>query len=261
MTPPAILFDGIGKRHPDGTVALRGVTLAIPRGQFCVILGPSGAGKSTLLRTANGLVTPSDGIIRIDDAALNRRTLRQVRQRIGMIHQSFNLVGRLDVATNIMTGAVPSLPLPRALLGLFPAELKARACSLAAAVGLDEAQMSRRADSLSGGQQQRVGIARAFMLDPALILADEPVASLDPRISNDIMALIRDQARARDATVLCSLHQIELARAFADRIVALRAGQLVFDGPPESLDRAAIAAIYGEAGPVAVQPHEAMVAA
>lgn len=261
MAPLAIRFDGIGKRHPNGTVALRGVTLAVPRGQFCVILGPSGAGKSTLLRTANGLVTPSDGTVSIDGAALNLRTLRRVRQRIGMIHQSFNLVGRLDVATNIMAGAVPALSLSGALLGLFPAELKARACALAAAVGLDEAQMGRRADSLSGGQQQRVGIARAFMLDPALILADEPVASLDPRISADIMGLIRDQARARGATVLCSLHQIDLARAFADRIVALRDGQLVFDGPPESLDHTAIATIYGEAGPVAIQPHDAMVAA
>lgn len=254
MDAPAIRFDLLGKRYGDGTVALDDVTLSVPRGQFCVILGPSGAGKSTLLRMANGLATPTAGSVEIERVRLSRRTLPKVRRRIGMIHQSFNLVPRLCVATNVMTGALPALPWLRVLTGLFPVELKAKACALIAAVGLEESHLARRADSLSGGQQQRVGIARAFMLDPAIILADEPVASLDPRISADILALIRDQARAGGATVLCSLHQIDLARAFADRIVALSAGRLVFDGPPERLDRAAVAAIYGEAGPVALSP-------
>ncbi len=254
MNAPAIRFNMLGKHYDDGTVALDDVTLSVPRGQFCVILGLSGAGKSTLLRMANGLAMPTAGSVEVERVRLSRRTLPKVRQRMGMIHQSFNLVPRLSVAANVMTGALPALPWPRALTGLFPAELKAKACALVAAVGLEEAHLSRRADSLSGGQQQRVGIARAFMLDPAIILADEPVASLDPRISADILALIRDQARARGATVLCSLHQIDLARVFADRIVALSAGRLVFDGPPDRLDRAAVAAIYGETGPIALVP-------
>lgn len=252
MDAPAISFRNIGKRYPDGTRALDDVSLDVPRGQFCVLLGPSGAGKSTLLRMANRLAEPTEGRVIIEGRDLTPRTVKSIRRRIGMIHQSFNLVGRLSVASNIMTGALPALGHARVLAGLFPETLKTKACMLAASVGLDPAHMNRRADSLSGGQQQRVGIARAFMLDPAIVLADEPVASLDPRISTDILALIRDQARVRGATVLCSLHQIELARAFADRIVALRHGRLVFDGAPADLDRNAIRAIYGEAGPVPI---------
>lgn len=252
MDAPAISFRNIGKRYPDGTRALDDVSLDVPRGQFCVLLGPSGAGKSTLLRMANRLAEPTEGRVIIEGRDLTPRTVKSIRRRIGMIHQSFNLVGRLSVASNIMTGALPALGPTRVLAGLFPETLKTKACMLAASVGLDPPHMSRRADSLSGGQQQRVGIARAFMLDPAIVLADEPVASLDPRISTDILGLIRDQARVRGATVLCSLHQIELARAFADRIVALRHGRLVFDGTPADLDRNAIRAIYGEAGPVPI---------
>ena len=252
MDAPAISFRNIGKRYPDGTRALDDVSLDVPRGQFCVLLGPSGAGKSTLLRMANRLAEPTEGRVIIEGRDLTPRTVKSIRRRIGMIHQSFNLVGRLSVASNIMTGALPALGPTRMLAGLFPETLKTKACMLAASVGLDPPHMSRRADSLSGGQQQRVGIARAFMLDPAIVLADEPVASLDPRISTDIVGLIRDQARVRGATVLCSLHQIELARAFADRIVALRHGRLVFDGTPADLDRNAIRAIYGEAGPVPI---------
>jgi len=252
MDTPTISFRNIGKRYPDGTRALDDVSLDVPRGQFCVLLGPSGAGKSTLLRMANRLAEPTEGRVIIESRDLTPRTVKSIRRRIGMIHQSFNLVGRLSVASNIMTGALPALGPARMLTGLFPDALKTKACMLAASVGLDPAHMRRRADSLSGGQQQRVGIARAFMLDPAIVLADEPVASLDPRISTDILGLIRDQARVRGATVLCSLHQIELARAFADRIVALRHGRLVFDGTPAELDRSAIRTIYGEAGPVPI---------
>lgn len=252
MPTPAISFRSIRKRYDDGTVALDDISLDIPAGQFCVILGPSGAGKSTLLRMANGLCTPTEGAVLIEGRELDRNTRKRIRRRIGMIHQSFNLVGRLDVATNVMTGALPSVGVLRTMFGVFPEPLKTRACMLAASVGLDPTHLTRRADSLSGGQQQRVGIARAFMLDPAIVLADEPVASLDPRISGDIMSLIRDQARVRGATVLCSLHQIELARSFADRVVALRHGRLVFDGSPTELGREAIKVIYGETGPVPI---------
>ncbi|PTQ08865.1 phosphonate ABC transporter [Sphingomonas oleivorans] len=251
----AIRFDAIHKRYPDGAVALDGLSLTVPRGQFCVILGPSGAGKSTLLRMVNGLAIPSAGYIEVEGERIGPRTLPRLRRRIGMIHQQFNLVPRASVAANVIAGALPAVSMLRALTGLFPAELRARACALIADVGLEETHLRRRADALSGGQQQRVGIARAFMLDPAIILADEPVASLDPRTSRDILTLIAREARSRGSTVLCSLHQIDLARAFADRIVALSAGRIIFDGPPEALDRAAIANIYGEIGepgPVAI---------
>lgn len=242
--PPMLQFDAVAMRYADGTEALKSVSLAIPRGQFCVILGSSGAGKSTLLRMANGLVEPSQGSIRFAGQAVTRRNLAQIRPRIGMIHQQFNLVARATVAANVLAGALPGLPLWRSLLGLYPAALQAQACALLEAVGLRPEHLMRRASALSGGQQQRVGIARAFMLAPPLVLADEPVASLDPQASHDVLELLRAQARQRDTTVLCSLHQVDLARAFADRIVALRDGVLVFDGPPAAFDAATAQALY-----------------
>lgn len=261
MTSAAIRFDSVGMRYADGTVALESITLDIPRGQFCILLGPSGAGKSTLLRMVNGLATPTSGSVALDGAPLVRRGLRRARRRIGMIHQGFNLVPRSSVATNVMTGALPAMSAPRVLLGLPPRHLKAKACALLDAVGLEPAHLARRADSLSGGQQQRVGVARAFMLDPAIILADEPVASLDPRTGVDIMALLREQARARGTTVLCSLHQIDLARVFADRVIGLRAGRVAFDGTPDDLTASAIAQIYGATTPVALAAPRPLVAA
>jgi len=238
-------FDRVGKRYPDGTVALHDVSLRIPPGQFCVLLGASGAGKSTLLRMANGLAMPTQGIVNVEGVPVNGKTLAAIRPRIGMIHQQFNLVPRLSVASNVLTGVLPMLPLWRALGGWFTDAQQRKACKLLAAVGLDETHLARRAGDLSGGQLQRVGIARAFMLDPSLVLADEPVASLDPKISRDILALLRRQSRQRGATLLCSLHQLELAREFGDRIVALREGRVVFDGTPAQLDHDACIEIFG----------------
>jgi len=244
-------FDHVALSYPGGVRALTGATFDVPKGQFCVVLGASGAGKSTLLRTVNGLATPTAGTVEIDGETVTAASLPRLRRRIGMIHQSFNLTPRLSVATNVLCGALPAVPTWRALAGLFPRELQARACDLVAAVGLTEAHLARRAGELSGGQQQRVAIARAFMLEPALILADEPVASLDPKISRDVLELLKRQARERDCTVLCSLHQVDLARAFADRIVALEGGKVAFDGPPESLDGRTLRAIYGASSPLA----------
>jgi phosphonate transport system ATP-binding protein len=246
-----ILFDKVELRFAGGVAALDGVTLEVPRGEFCVVLGPSGAGKSTLLRTVNGLATPTDGAVWLNGVRLTPKTLAALRPRIGMIHQQFNLVPRLDVATNVLTGALPAVPLWRALLGLFPADLQRRACDRLADVGLEEEHLARRADELSGGQQQRVGIARAFMLDPAVVLADEPVASLDPPAGRRVLGLLKRQARERNATVLCTLHQVELAREFADRIVGLADGRVVFDGPPAALDANAVLGIYGRPQPSA----------
>jgi phosphonate transport system ATP-binding protein len=245
-----IRFDSIAVRYADGTAALRSVSFSVPRGQFCVVLGASGAGKSTLLRTINGLATPTGGKVHVDGVAVEPRTLAAIRPRIGMVHQQFNLVLRASVATNVLSGALPAIPAWRAYTARFPAALRARACELIQAVGLQQEHLHRRASDLSGGQQQRVGIARAFMLEPAVLLADEPVASLDPRISRDIMDLLHGQARARHATVLCSLHQVDLAREYADRIVALRHGVVAFDGPPEAFDDSAAQSLYG------AEPHE-----
>ncbi len=239
-----ITFENIGKTFPDGTAALSEITLTIPKGQFCVILGPSGAGKSTLLRAVNGLTVPSAGRVLIDGTELTSATARTLRRRVAMVHQHFNLTLRMSVAANTLAGLLPVVATGRALLGWFTPEHRAKACALLEHVGLDPKHLHRRAGELSGGQQQRVGIARAFMLDPEVVLADEPVASLDPKISRDILGLIRDAARERNATVVCSLHQIDLAREFADRIVGMRDGRVVFDGTPEEFTYARVEALY-----------------
>ncbi|WP_206185261.1 phosphonate ABC transporter ATP-binding protein [Sphingosinicella sp. CPCC 101087] len=241
----SLIFEKVGKRYPDGTIALTDISFEVPRGQFCVVLGRSGAGKSTLLKCVNGLAVPSEGRVSVDGVSVTPRTLAKLRPQVGMIHQSFNLVPRASVATNVIAGALPAVSTPRAILGLFPKALREKACALIAEVGLDEEHLTRRAAALSGGQQQRVGVARAFMLDPPYVLADEPVASLDPQTSIDILALLEREAKERGAAVLCSLHQIDLAMRFADRIVALRDGRLVFDGPPDALADGRIRHIYG----------------
>ncbi|MDR7062046.1 MULTISPECIES: ATP-binding cassette domain-containing protein [unclassified Sphingopyxis] len=217
-------------RHAGGADALADATLFIPAGQFCAVLGASGAGKSTLLRAIAGLVAPSDGRILYDGAPASRAQ----RRRIGLIPQDFALSGRASVARNVM--AVADIDIARSLAGLYPPADRMRAAHLLAGLGLDEAQLTRRADSLSGGQQQRVAVARALLHRPAIILADEPIASLDPATGEATLALLRNEARSLGATLLCSLHQPELARRFADRIIMLDAGRVVFDGPPAMLD-------------------------
>lgn len=249
-----LVFDGVEMRYGDGTAALAGVSFVVPQGQFCVVLGHSGAGKSTLLRCVNGLVTPTAGRVLVDGQPVAPAALARLRPRIGMIHQSFGLALRATVAQNVIAGALPAISTLRALLGLFPAVHRRKACSLIADVGLGEEHLTRRAATLSGGQQQRVGIARAFMLDPAIVLADEPVASLDPHISAEILELIAREAKAKNATVLCSLHQIDLAVRFADRIVALSSGRIVFDGAPSQLNSDRVTAIYGRKGPRQANP-------
>lgn len=239
-----IEFIHVGFRYPDGTRALHDVTLRVPRGQFCVLLGPSGAGKSTLLRTVNGLARPTEGSVRIDGVTMSAATAASLRRRVATVHQHFSLSPRMSVAGNVLSGLLPAVSTTRALLGWFEPAHRAKACALLERVGLEPLHLHRRAGDLSGGQQQRVGIARAFMLDPDVVLADEPVASLDPRIAQDILGLIRDAARERRATVICSLHQLDLARAFADRIIGMRSGQVVFDGAPGDLEGTGVRSIY-----------------
>lgn len=239
-----IRFESLQKVWPDGTRAINDVSLEIPQGQFCVILGPSGAGKSTLLRAVNGLMRPTTGRVLIDGVELNNATQRELRQRVAMIHQHFNLTNRMSVASNVLAGLLPTVSTARALSGWFKPEHRHRACQLLDQVGLSPTHLKRRAGDLSGGQQQRVGIARAFMLYPEVVLADEPVASLDPKISRDILTLIRDAARERNTTVLCSLHQVDLAREFGDRIVGMRDGRVVFDGTPTEFTDERVHALY-----------------
>lgn len=241
-----IKLERLTKRYPDGTLAISDVDLHLPKGQFCVLLGPSGAGKSTLLRSLNGLTDPSSGRIFFDDRVIaGRENVRYMQKRVAMIHQSFNLVPRLTVLTNVLSGLLNQVSTPCALMGLFSNESKRTACRLIESVGLGEEHIYRPVAELSGGQQQRVGIARAFIGDPEVVLADEPVASLDPRISRDILSLLSDSSRARGATVLCSLHQVYLAREFADRIIAMKAGRIVFDGLPDELTDKLLNTIYG----------------
>jgi phosphonate transport system ATP-binding protein len=244
-----VRFTEATKTFPDGTSALGGVTLTVPRGQFCVILGASGAGKSTLLRAVNGLVTLTAGSVAVDGLLLSPRTLGQIRTRVGTIHQQFGLVGRATVLDNVLAGALHDVSTLRALFGMFPERYRRKACRLLADVGLSEAHLYRRAVALSGGQQQRVAIARAFILDPLVVLADEPVASLDVATSRTIMRLLRDTSAERKTTVLCSLHQVELAKEFADRIVAMRGGQIIVDGVPGDLDEASLSHIYSQQAP------------
>lgn len=239
-------FKSLSKVYPDGTRAANNVCFSVPEGQFCVLLGPSGAGKSTLLKTCNGLTDISYGSVEVDGIEVSPKTLRQARCCVGMIHQHFNLVPRLSVERNVLTGALQEVNLLRALLYLFPDSLRRKACELLASVGLEEQHLNKRACEMSGGQQQRIGIARAFILDPKIVLADEPVASLDPKISRDVLEILFQAARERGTTVLCSLHQVDLAEEFGDRIVAMKKGEVVFDGKPGELSRDVLIEIYGE---------------
>ncbi|CAM5545624.1 phosphonate ABC transporter ATP-binding protein [Frigidibacter albus] len=241
---PHLSFRDLRKVYPDGVAALDGVSADVPRGQFCVVLGQSGSGKSTLLRVVNGLTDLTSGEMRLGDLPMSAANLRAIRRKVAMVHQLFNLTERASVSANVLAGAVAEVPFWRVAIGWYPKDLRVRACEVTARVGLDEIHLSRRAVELSGGQQQRVGIARAFLLRPEVILADEPVASLDPKISREILGLLREAAREQGATVLCSLHQPDLAREFGDRIIGMRKGRVVFDGAPHLFDDRAERELY-----------------
>lgn len=242
-------FRNVSKRYADGTNALNDVNLELKSGEFCVFLGHSGAGKSTLLRTVNGLVMPSSGEVVIDGETLGPNNLRQMCRMVSMIHQEYNLSGRSSVATNVMSGALTDVNFFSAQLGWFPKRIRRKCCELLELVGLEEKHLHRRASSLSGGQQQRVGIARSLILDPKIILADEPIASLDPSSSIEIMTLLRSIALDTGRLVLCSLHQVEIATSFADRVVGIHSGRVVFDVEPKDLNNDALGLIYDNYNP------------
>lgn len=235
------------KTYPGGHQALRGCSLTVPAAEVLAIIGPSGAGKSTFIRCINRMVEPSAGSVRLDGQELTRlgsRELRLARGRIGMIFQEFNLIERLTVMENLLAGRLGRVSFLQAALRRFPAEDVARAFRLLDRVGLSDLENSR-ADALSGGQRQRVGIARALMQEPRLLLVDEPTSSLDPKVARSIMGLICDLAAERGIPALINIHDVGLALGFAQRIVGLSAGEIVFDGPPDAVDESVLTRIYG----------------
>ncbi len=248
MKGAAVRVDHLVKIYPDGTRALNDLSFEVKPGEFVVIIGLSGSGKSTLMRSINRLIEPTSGKVYIDDidvTGLSHEQLRQLRRRIGMIFQQFNLVKRSSVLTNVLSGRLGYLPASWALLNYFPKDEVARALANLNRVGIPE-KARVRADQLSGGQQQRVGIARALMQEPKLILADEPVASLDPATSHSILKYVEELNKKDGVTVLCALHFLSLARRYGTRILGLKAGELVFDGLPADIDERRFKEVYGE---------------
>jgi phosphonate transport system ATP-binding protein len=236
------------KFYEDGTQALNNVSFTVQDGEFLVVIGLSGSGKSTLLRCINRLIEPTSGQMLLDGVdigAASPAELRRIRRDIGMIFQQFNLVKRSSVMRNVLTGRLGYVNPWLSLLGIFPREERERARRALETVGISD-KANNRADALSGGQQQRVGIARALMQEPKLLLADEPVSALDPATSHSVMKYIEQINRASGVSILCSLHFLSLARAYATRIIALKDGIMMFDGLPQEIDEERFKEIYGE---------------
>lgn len=229
MAGMGVNIAGLSARHPDGTEALDAVDLDIAPGTFCAVMGPSGSGKSSLLATIGGRLNPRNGTIRLDGVELGPRTLPRLRPCIGQVFQDHRLVAQASALANVLAGAAPSLPLWRIVSGQYPAPLVARARDLLRSLGLDDACHGQRAGALSGGQAQRVGIARALVGNPALVLVDEPVSSLDPATARQALQVIAACAAQSGATVICALHQPDLAASFAGRIIEVDRGQIVAD--------------------------------
>ena len=234
------------KTYGQGTEALRGVSIVIEAGEFVVVLGKSGSGKSTLLRCINRLVEPTSGRIFLNDEEVtgaSSRHLRQLRKKIGMVFQQYNLVSSCSVQTNVLAGRLASVSTAVSILNIFPkADIK-KSRQVLDRLGIAEKDLDR-ADKLSGGQQQRVGLARALMQEPQLILADEPVSSLDPGTSRQIMDLLEDFNKQDGVAVICNLHLPSLAKEYGSRIIALNEGRIVYDGPANDLSESELNSFY-----------------
>ncbi len=241
-----LTLENLSRRFGEN-MAVADATLEIPDGQMVGIIGRSGAGKSTLLRLLNRLIDPSDGRIihgGADIAQLKGRELREWRSDCAMIFQQFNLVGRLDVITNVLTGRLYSLPAWRSMTQIFTAQERAFAIQALDRLGMAHTAL-QRAETLSGGQQQRVAIARALAQEPKILLADEPIASLDPMNAKVVMDALRSINQQDGKTVICNLHTLDTARSYCDRIIGMSAGKIIFDGTPDLLTTDMAREIYG----------------
>ena len=244
-----IEFRHVDKVYPNGTKGLSDINLTIDQGEFVAIIGLSGAGKSTLIRTINRMIDVTGGQLIVDGTdvmSLNGAAMRKYRRKIGMIFQSYNLVTRATALRNVLSSMVPDMPFWRVLLGLFTEAQKKKALEALDKVGiLDKAYI--RCDQLSGGQQQRVSLARTLNQDPTIILADEPVAALDPVTAHQVMADFRRINQEMNITVLINIHHVDLALQYCSRVIGIRAGQIVYDGPTQQVTQDILDEIYGGA--------------
>ena len=243
-----LCLEALVKQYKTGDRALKGIDLEVLKGQVMALIGPSGAGKSTLIRCINRLVEPTSGRVLLEEEDLTRlgsRGLRQARRRMGMIFQEFALVERLTVMENALSGRLGYVGFWSSYFRRFTQDTVDEAFRLLERVGLDD-MVDKRADELSGGQRQRVGIARALIQDPAMLLVDEPTASLDPKTSRQIMRLICEFCEERGLAAIINIHDVALAQMFVQRVVGLRLGEIVYDGPPDDLTADVLTEIYGE---------------
>ena len=241
-----IEFKSVTKTYPNGVTALKNVNLQIEQGEFVAIIGLSGAGKSTLIRAINRMHDIQEGTLQVDGvdvSALHGRALRRFRRKIGMIFQSFNLVSRSTVIKNVLTANVPDMPFWRVLLGIFTRDQKLRALEALDKVNILEKAYTR-CDQLSGGQQQRVALARTLNQNPSIILADEPVASLDPVTAHQVMGDFKRINQEMNISILINIHHVDLALNYADRVIGIRAGEIVFDGPVHAVTQEKLDEIY-----------------
>lgn len=248
MTENILEIGNLEKVYPNGTRALNGVSFDVKKGEFLVVIGLSGSGKSTLLRCINRLHDPTGGTMKFegkDVVSMSGKPLRTLRSNIGMIFQHFNLIPRKTVLTNVLTGTLSKTGIFKSIFGIYSQADQDKAMDLIKLVGL-KGKENQRADNLSGGQQQRVAIARALMQNPSILLADEPVASLDPATSHSVMQYLRKVNQELGVTILCNLHFLSLVREYATRVIALKGGDLIYEGQPTDINEQWFQTIYGE---------------
>jgi len=244
-----IEFKDVSKTYPNGTKGLKHVNLKIEQGEFVAIIGLSGAGKSTLIRTINRMIDITGGQLIVDNTdvmTLKGKSLRRFRRKIGMIFQSFNLITRATVIKNVLTSYVPDMPWYKVLFGAYSKEQKMKALEALDKVGILEKAYTR-CDELSGGQQQRVALARTLCATPTIILADEPVASLDPIMADEVMSDFRRVNKEMNISILLNIHHVDLALKYADRVIGVRAGEIVYDGPVKDVTKEVLNEVYNGA--------------
>ncbi|MGD6774249.1 phosphonate ABC transporter ATP-binding protein [Sutcliffiella horikoshii] len=259
MNNRLLKIKNLQKTYDNKTYALKGIDIELNKGEFVVVIGPSGAGKSTFIRCINRMIDPSEGEIVFDGVHMEKvkgKSLRQQRSDIGMIFQHYNLVGRVNVIKNVLHGRLGKMSFFKSALGLYGEEDKREAFKLLQKVGLEE-HIYKRADSLSGGQMQRVGICRAIVQQPKLLLADEPIASLDPKSADIVMDQLKEITTERNLTCIVNLHQVDYAKKYASRIIGIKDGMVVFNGAPSKLNNQMIAHIYkGKEEQMTLTPQE-----